>query len=189
MSHFWVKSQQYSSRLCWCKCGPEAPCQQHWGMSLEAPIPAQIQDCCSSAWIMARGEKHKHWSCSRCRSSSGLVNSGLLEVVSPLPYIFLVKFKPLSYAAHRILIRPVQSQRAARDSTPVLLFLIYRIKAFRLSEHCTTKVTRAISLTVALRYIDFFSHNYEQLLKHLRHFSDTLKSLNGTPIFTTGLSK
>lgn len=159
-------------------------------MSLEAPNPVQIQDCCSSTGIMTTGKEHKHWSSSRCGNNAGLVSSVLLKMVRPVPYIFLVKFRPLSSAADRILIRPVQSQRELQE-TPLLYssLFFYCIKAFRLSEHRTTKVTRTISLTVALRYIDFFSHNYEQLLKHLRHFSDTLKSLNGMPIFTTGLSK
>lgn len=179
-------------RLCWCKCGPKAPCQQHWGMSLEAPNQAQTQDFCSSARIVARGKKktkktHKHWSSSRWEQfRSGRLCSLRVGRVSPVPYFLLVKFRPLSCAADRILIRPVQSQR---DSTPVSLLHFYCIKAFRLSGHCTTELTLDTSLTVAQRYMDYLSRNYEQHLKHPRHFSDTLKPLNRTPIFTTGLSK
>ncbi len=64
MRHLCAGSQQYSSvaGLCWCKCGPKAPCQQ----SLEAPNQVQTQDCCTSARIVARSKKsHKHWSSSR----------------------------------------------------------------------------------------------------------------------------
>lgn len=106
---------------------------------------------------------------------------------SPVPYFLLVKFRPVSYAADRILIRPAKPKRELQE-TP-LLYSSSISTALKLSGQCTTEVSLAISLTVARRYIDYCSHKYEQHLKHPRHFSDILKSLNGMPIFTIGLSK
>lgn len=112
MCHLCAGSRQYSTvaGLCWCKCGPKAPCQQ----SLETPNQVQTQDCCTSARIVARGKKTPPQNTNIGPPAGiGAVRVCSLRVgrVSPVPYFLLVKFRPVSYAADRILIRPVPSQR------------------------------------------------------------------------------
>lgn len=156
--HLWGGSQQHGSRatLVWV-CVPKAPRQQHWGMSLEAPNQGQTHKSDAQVnpelWPEAKKKKHTHtqtWALQQeGQFRSGQLCSLRAWRLSPVPQFLLVKFSPLSYAAERILIRPVRKTEPKKklQETPLLcassIFTALKLSGFK--DIRTTEVTPTTS--------------------------------------------